>query len=180
MSTAPPAALPAALPDYAELHCLSNFTFLRGASHAEELAQRAAELGYTALAITDECSLAGVVRAHVAAKAAGLKLIIGSEIRLADGPALVLLATDRSSYGRLSALITRGRRRRVKGRYALTRADLDDGLPGCLALLLPDPRAEGSLAHAQWLGTRFPGRAWIAAELHCGSDDRAKLASLRA
>src|SRR6185369_9518516 len=70
------------LPDYAELHCLSNFSFLRGASSAEELVGRAAELGYLALAITDECSLAGVVRAHVAAKKFGLKLIVGSEIRL--------------------------------------------------------------------------------------------------
>ena len=66
------------LPAYAELHCLTNFTFLRGASHPEELAERAAELGYSALAITDECSLAGVVRAHVAAKEHNLKLIIGA------------------------------------------------------------------------------------------------------
>ncbi|HEV8644582.1 MAG TPA: PHP domain-containing protein, partial [Burkholderiales bacterium] len=70
---------------YAELHCLSNFTFLRGASHSEELVERAAQLGYQALAITDECSLAGVVRAHVAAKEHGLQLIIGTEIRLGDG-----------------------------------------------------------------------------------------------
>ena len=91
---------------YAELHCLSNFTFLRGASHPEELVERAHELGYSALAITDECSLAGIVRAHVAAKACGLKLIVGSEIRFADGPRIVLLATDRTGYGNLSALIT--------------------------------------------------------------------------
>ena len=63
------------LPDYAELHCLSNFSFLRGASHAEELVARAKELGYSALAITDECSFAGIVRAHVAAKQAGIKLL---------------------------------------------------------------------------------------------------------
>ena len=81
---------------YAELHCLSNFTFLRGASHAEELVARAHELGYAALAITDECSLAGIVRAHVAAKECGLKLIVGSEIRFSDGPCVVLLATNRS------------------------------------------------------------------------------------
>ena len=73
------------LPAYAELHCLSNFTFLRGASHAEELVERACTLGYSALAITDECSLAGVVRAHVAAKAHGLKLLIGSEF-FVQGP----------------------------------------------------------------------------------------------
>ena len=100
---------------YAELHCLSNFTFLRGASHPEELVARAHALGYAALAITDECSLAGVVRAHGAAKALGLKLLIGAEIRLADGPQLVLLATNRTGYGNLSELITRGRRSAAKG-----------------------------------------------------------------
>src|SRR2546426_134830 len=71
-----------ALPGYAELHCLTNFTFLRGASHPEELAERAHELGYSALAITDECSVAGIVRAHIAAKDYGLKLIIGTEVKL--------------------------------------------------------------------------------------------------
>jgi error-prone DNA polymerase len=70
-------------PSYAELHCLTNFTFLRGASHPEELVERAARLGYSALAITDECSLAGVVRAHAAAKAHGLKLIVGAEVLFA-------------------------------------------------------------------------------------------------
>src|SRR4029434_7302932 len=79
------------LPEYAELHCLSNFTFLRGASSPEELVERARELGYSALAITDECSVAGAVRAHVAAKRCGLPLVTGSEIRLVDGLKLVLL-----------------------------------------------------------------------------------------
>src|SRR5581483_10138641 len=73
-------------PSYAELHCLSNFSFLRGASHPEELVARAKALGYSALALTDECSVAGVVRAHLAAEAYGLKLLIGSEFALADGP----------------------------------------------------------------------------------------------
>ena len=96
----------AALPDYAELHCVSNFSFLRGASHPEELAARAAALGYAALAITDECSLAGVVRAHVAAKQHRIKLLVGAEFRIEDGPQIVLLATDRNAYGNLSQLIT--------------------------------------------------------------------------
>ncbi|MEJ2655517.1 MAG: PHP domain-containing protein, partial [Acidihalobacter sp.] len=100
------ASSPDAAPAYAELHCLSNFSFLRGASHPEELVRRAADLGYHALAITDECSLAGVVRAHVAARERGLQLIIGSEFRLTEGPRLVLLATDRDGYGRLSQLIS--------------------------------------------------------------------------
>ena len=165
------------LPAYAELHCLSNFTFLRGASHPEELVKRAAGLGYSALAVTDECSLAGAVRAHVAAKDVGLPLVIGSEIRLQDGPRLVLLATDREGYGNLSDLITRGRRRTKKGSYSLCWDDLDGGLPGCLVLLVPHGKHDAE--HAQCVAERFAGRAWIAAELLQGPDDRAQLAALR-
>src|SRR5687768_18144212 len=83
------------LPDYAELHCLSNFSFLRGASHPGELVERAKALGYRALALTDECSLAGAVRAHQAAKECGLKLILGTEITIEKDLKLVLLASDR-------------------------------------------------------------------------------------
>src|SRR5216117_2203082 len=178
-----PEAVYSPLPAYAELHCLSNFTFLRGASHPEELVKRAAALGYRALALTDECSLAGAVRAHVAAKDVGLPLIIGSEIKLEDGPRLVLLATDREGYGNLSDLITRGRRRSKKGSYSLGWSDLDNGLPGCLALLTfphpcPLPKGEGE-KHAHSVAERFPSRAWIAAELLQGPDDRARLAGLR-
>ncbi len=165
------------LPAYAELHCLSNFTFLRGASHPEELVKRAAGLGYSALAVTDECSLAGAVRAHVAAKDIGLPLVIGSEIRLNDGPKLVMLATDRESYGNLSELITRGRRRGKKGSYSLARSDLGGALPGCLVLLVPDGQHDAE--HARFVAERFAGRAWIAAELLQGPDDRARLAGLR-
>ncbi|MCX7893971.1 MAG: error-prone DNA polymerase [Burkholderiales bacterium] len=173
------------LPGYAELHCLSNFSFLRGASHPEELAARAAALGYAALAITDECSLAGVVRAHVAAKQAGIRLLVGTEIRLEDGPTLVLLAVDREGYGHLCALVTRGRRRAPKGTYRLARADLDAGLPRCLALLVPGAiRDAGAFdaraADARWLAARFPASAWITAELHLGGSDRAELARLAA
>src|SRR5512139_546392 len=164
------------LSQYAELHCLSNFTFLRGASHPEELVQRAHELGYTALAITDECSLAGIVRAHVAAKACGLRLIVGSEIRFADGLGIVLLATDRTGYGNLSALITQGRRNDIKGRYSLALSDIQHGLPGCLALLLADPLPAPS--QAQQIAAAFPGRAWLAVELFRAADDVTRLAAL--
>src|SRR5688572_33063485 len=96
------------LPRYAELHCLSNFSFLRGASHAEELAVQAKELGYEALAITDQCSFAGVVRAHSAVKkVGGIKLLIGTELTLGCGLRLVVIVLDRGGYGRLSRLITR-------------------------------------------------------------------------
>ena len=116
------------IPEYAELHCLSNFTFLRGAAHPAELVEQAHELGYSALALTDECSLAGGVRAYEATRDCGLKLIIGTEIQIEDGPKLVLLATNRESYGHIAALITRARRRADKGRYRLTLADLEMNL----------------------------------------------------
>ncbi len=122
------------LPAYAELHCLSNFSFLRGASHPEELVERAVTLGYAALAITDECSVSGAVRAHLAAQDAGLPLVIGSELTLADGMKLVLLATDRASYGNLTQLITRGRRQAKKGAYVLSRDDVAAFAGGLLAL----------------------------------------------
>src|SRR5207302_8282138 len=132
------------LPAYAELHCLSNFSFLRGASHPEELVERAQTLGYTALALTDECSLAGAVRAHLAAKEVGLKLVIGSEFTLADGLKLALYATDRESYGDLAQLITRGRRNAVKGRYALTRDDVAALGSRCLAVWMGSETKVGS------------------------------------
>jgi error-prone DNA polymerase len=183
---------PAHLPDYAELHCLSNFSFLRGASHAQELVRQAARLRYCAIAITDECSMAGVVRAHSALRELREEnkenkenndiplpsLIIGTEVRLSDGPKLVLLATDRAGYGRLCALITLGRMRSAKGRYSLSLADLDDGLPGCLALLVPRLGPEDP-ADARWLTARFPERAWIAVELLRGPDDLGQLNALR-
>src|SRR3954466_680949 len=100
----PPVAAKAPL-RYAELHCKTNFSFLEGASHADELVVRAAELGYSALAITDRNTLAGVVRAHGAAKDLGLKLLIGAELTLVDAPNVVVWATDRASYGRLSRLL---------------------------------------------------------------------------
>ena len=112
------------LPAYAELHCLSNFSFLRGASHAGELVARAVGLGYTALAVTDECSFAGSVRAHLAARGTALRLIHGTELQLACGMKLVLLAQNRAGYGNLSAVVPLGRRRAEKGGYQLTRNDL--------------------------------------------------------
>ena len=164
----------ASLPEYAELHCLSNFSFLRGASHPEELVERAAALGYHALAITDECSLAGAVRAHQAAKECGLKLILGTEI-VFENAKLVLLASDRKAYGAISSLITLGRRRSKKGRYSLSRSDVEAlAASGTLALLVSDQEEQ-----AKWVARHFPGNAWIAAELHCGPNDHAKLSTLK-
>ena len=163
------------LPAYAELHCLSNFSFQRGASHPEELVERAAALGYSALALTDECSFAGAVRAHVAAKEHGLKLIHGTELCV-EGMKLLLLAADRPSYGAICSLITAGRRRGRKGSYALVLRDLDAlAQSGALILLAGSPDE----AQASWLKERFDGRAWIAAELHCGPNDRTRLEALK-
>jgi error-prone DNA polymerase len=167
---------------YAELHCLTHFTFLRGASHPHELVGQAVELGYEALAITDECSVAGVVRAHVAAKGQQLKLIIGAELHLTCGLKLVALATDRRGYGRLCRLITRGRRAAAKGGYSLTRADLEEnGLEHCLILWLPqDPSSEEArLEEARWLDERFSDKLWIAVELLRGGTDREHLQALQ-
>jgi error-prone DNA polymerase len=177
------------LPRYAELHCRSNFSFLTGASHPEELVLRAAALGYGALAITDECSLAGVVRAHVEAKAQQLHLVVGSEMRLvlpasgAPHARLVLLAQSRRGYGNLSHWITVARRRAEKGSYLAHPGDVEGkvpnaptlaGLPECVALLVPaaSQSFEDVFAHAMWLKTWFQERAAIAIELlHRGGDD---------
>ncbi|RZT93765.1 error-prone DNA polymerase [Rivibacter subsaxonicus] len=197
----PVATVPSGLPAYAELHCRSNFSFLTGASHPEELVARAAQLGYAALAITDECSLAGVVRAHEEVKqqraatiAEGeadpaLQLIIGSEFRLAGhgespGCRLVLLAMNREGYAQLGALITLGRCRSEKGSYRLSLADIDTSpLPDCLALLIPRREDDAStlIAQARWLAARFGlERAAIAVELLLRADDGPLLERLQA
>ncbi|MDH3987604.1 MAG: error-prone DNA polymerase [Gammaproteobacteria bacterium] len=150
---------------YAELHALSNFTFLRGASHPEELVKAAVKLGYDALAITDECTVSGVVRAHVAAKESGLKkLIIGSEFRFDTGLKLVLLARNRAGYGELCQLITNGRRAAEKGHYKVTADDFADGLQNCVALWVPDNQLLLGGEDA-WITDAFHGRLWIAVEL---------------
>ena len=154
---------------YAELHCLSNFSFQRGASTALELFERAKRQGYSALAITDECTLAGIVRAWQAAKAVGLPLIIGSEMRLENGPKLLLLVEDLSGYQHLCRLITLARRRAEKGRYRLLQEDFDQPLPGLLALWIAEDR--DTQASIQWLRRTFAGRLWLAVHLHCGQND---------
>jgi error-prone DNA polymerase len=166
------------LPAYAELHCVSNFSFLRGASHPEELISRAASLGYASLAMTDEGSLSGVVRAHVEAKRVGLHLILGSEIRLGCGLRLVVLAMDRDGYGNLSEWITLGRCRAPKGTYDLRREDLAAAGPlqnlcGCIALFLPERQASAEVLQEQagWIAATFSARAWIAVELLHRLDD---------
>lgn len=138
-------------PAYAELHCLSDFTFLRGASSAAQLFERARACGYQALAITDECSLAGIVRAFEASRNTGVPLIVGSEFRLVDGTRFVLLVQDQAGYEALCSLITTGRRAAGKGCYRLTREDFTRSgldLSGLLCLWLPTPHPDEVQADA--------------------------------
>jgi error-prone DNA polymerase len=174
-------------PNYAELHCLTNYSFLRGASDPEELVHRASELGYSALAVTDECSVSGIVRAHVAAKDTKVKLIVGSEITLADGLKLVLLVKNIGGYETLCELITKARRAAKKGEYRLERADFPESTQGLIALWIPslDPgpspaSAAGRDDEGRWVAERFPGNAWIGVELHRGADDAGRIARLEA
>jgi error-prone DNA polymerase len=194
---------------YAELHSKSNFSFLEGASHADELVRQAAALGYRALAVTDRNSLAGVVRAHIAAKEVGLPLVIGAEIAPTDAPPVVLWATDRAAYGRLCRLVTRGRRRAPKGECSLTQADVAEFAEGLLAGVVVGEVASASGEYGKCIsrisGVRsgfehaplaeatsprlgstlhtyrdiFDDRCYLLAELHRGVDDRARLAQLQ-
>lgn len=190
---------------YTELHCASNFSFLRGASHPEELVARAHNLGYSALAITDECSLAGVVRAHLQTRESPLQLLIGSEFSLADlwpdpalqaagpdalrpeqTPRLVAIASNRQGYGNLSEFISTARRRANKGQYRLLATDFDHGLDDCLVLIVPPAglatRADVADRFTSLLGffaQRFANRLWLSAELLNQGADLALLAVLR-
>ncbi|MEZ6129808.1 MAG: error-prone DNA polymerase [Planctomycetaceae bacterium] len=174
---------------YAELHCRSNFSFLEGASHADELVAAAKTSGYAAIAIADRNTLAGIVRAHVAAKEAGLKLLVGAEIVPQDGPAAVLLATDRAAYGRLSQLITTGRRRAPKGECRLNMADIathSEGLLCCVPLSMesqqryagtfqPSGNSEVTDQQLQSYQTIFEDRCYALAELHRSARDAHRL-----
>jgi len=155
---------------YAELHCLSHFSFLRGASAPAELVSRAAECRYHALAVTDECSLAGVVKAHVAAKEHHLKLIIGSEFTLTEGIRLVALVPNREAYGELSGLISRARRRCQKGEYTVHLRDIIFHLKRCLLILLPDD-THNQTVYLQQLTRLCKGRIWIGVSRRLGNDE---------
>ncbi len=178
----------ALLPDYAELDCLSNFSFLKGASHPEELVERAAQLGYEALALSDECSLAGVVRAWTEAQRQSIKLIIGSRFKL-DGMEVIILARNKTGYGDLSELITLARRRSEKGQYRLSLEDIASPAPGCehlknlpdcLCIFKPDYGIDPQLLHEQAarLLHVFAGRLWLGLGLRYQHADAQHLATL--
>ncbi len=162
---------------YAELHTISNYSFLRGASHPEELVEQAAQLGYRAIAITDECSFAGLAKAHLAAKDHDIQLIVGAEFHLEEGIHLVLLAPDRAAYGQLAGLISKLRRRSAKGEYHMSLEDLNWGIDGCLGLWVPALTDIGTLiSQGEALMSRLP-ELWIALELFLEDVDLDKTAN---
>src|SRR5690554_5938135 len=174
-NSAPPSRGAAADTRPAALHCLSHFSFLRGASYPHELIERACELGYQALAITDECSVAGVVRAYVAARKQPLRLIIGSEFQLPELGTLIVLARNRRGYAQLCTLITIARNRCKKGQYQVQLDDFIDTLPDCLLLWrLPSSTTmpqTAIAATAASLKASFQERLWLAYGRHYLADD---------
>jgi len=162
---------------YAELLCASNFSFQRGASHPYELVERAKELGYAALAITDECSLAGIVRAHDAAKERGLKLIIGSQFRLPAEERVVLLAPNHAAYTELCEFITQARRASKKGRYAICRETFASGLEHCIGLCVPAASIDEDAV--RWFARLTLARHYLAFTHGLAQDSERRLQILR-
>jgi error-prone DNA polymerase len=159
---------------YVELHCKTNFSFLEGASHPDELVKESAGLGYAGMAVTDRNSVAGAVRAHVAAKEVGLKLLIGAEITMVDARPILLWAMNRDGYGRLCRLLTRGRRQAPKGECRLAFADVAEHASGLLlgALL---PLSDNDPSELLKWREVFPDRTYAVAELHRGPCDKRRL-----
>ena len=177
-----PAAGPAP-PAYAELQATSNFSFLRGASHPAEMVERAAALGYRALALTDRNTLAGVVRAHEAAQRAGLHFIPGARLDLADGPSLLCLPATRRGYGALARLITTGRRRAPKGECTLTREDVaaaSDPRGHLFVAVPPVTPGSGFADDLAWCRDHLAAPLHLAATHYSRGDDDRRLATLAA
>ncbi len=168
-------------PGYVELGVMTNFSFLRGASHADELVATARALGLAGIGIADRNSLAGVVRAHVAAKKLGLLLLVGARLVLRDGLELLCFPEDRAAYGRLSALLTLGKRRTVKGDCALELADVEAAAEGQLFVLLPPERPDAAFEGvAERLAQIWQGHVWLGLSHGYGGQDRRRLAGLAA
>ncbi len=163
---------------YVELHCKSNFSFLEGASHADELVEQAAKLGYEGIAITDRNSLAGVVRGWTPAKETGITYLVGAEIHPIDAPSMVLWPTDRASYGRLCRLLTRGRMRVEKGSCELQWSDIAELSDGMIAGVRPTRGDHETFLIGDFVDV-MTDRGYLLCELHRGVDDSATVARLR-
>jgi error-prone DNA polymerase len=166
----------AGIPQYAELRAMSNFSFLQGASWPEELVERARQLGYTAIAVCDECSMAGAVRAYTEGTKQGIHVIHGSQFAVdCDSPfTLVVLACTLAGYGDLCEFITRLRRSAAKGTYHLTLDAITlSALSDCLVLVSPDRESTDAQLEtvARWLLSNFTGRCWLAVEMQRVLDD---------
>jgi len=165
---------------YVELHCKSNFSFLEGASHPDELVEHAVKLGYAGIALTDRHSLAGVVRGWTPAKELGMTYLVGAEIHPVDAPMMVLWPTDRVSYGRLCRLLSLGRLRREKGECELFWDDVAAGCEGIVSAIRAaqtgDPAANESdvMRHLMRFADCFGDAGYLLCELHRGVDDEAK------
>ncbi|RUO45716.1 error-prone DNA polymerase [Idiomarina aquatica] len=162
---------------YAELHCLSNFSFLRAAAFPAELVDKAAELGYEAIAITDECSVAGIVRAYEAARNQSIKLIVGSEFHVAELGVLVVICPSRKGYAQLCRKITEFRGRAVKGDYQALAEDFLNGFEDCFLLWLPQAKRGGisyakALNFGHQLKRYWRQRFWLLYERHYHHDDK--------
>lgn len=176
---------PSPEPEFAELVCMSNFSFLQGASHPEELVMQASRLGYSALALTDECSLAGIVRAHQAAEQHGLHLIVGAQFVLSApdehaGQRMALLVKNKTGYTQLCRLITKARSRSPKGQYEFHRQDIADLPPGLFVVLIPQEHNHAAFpAWLGWCASRYNGRLGVAVHLGHHGYDRAWLQHLQ-
>ena len=164
---------------YAELQVTSNFTFLEGASHPEELIATAKALGHSAIAVTDRNTLAGIVRFHAAAKEAGIRLVVGARLDFTDASSVLCFPTDRAAYGNLSTLLTAGKRRTEKGRCLIHAQDLiDHGDGQIIVALAPGRLDEGFTEDLRLLRRRFDGRLYLAARHLYRGDDRGRIGRL--
>ena len=165
-------------PDYVELQCASYFSFLRGCSSPDEMFVRAQALGMTALAIADRNTLAGIVRAHVAAQATGVRLIIGAQVVLRDGMTMLLYPTDRAAYGRLSRLLSVGKSRGGKGQCDLDWEDIEDFHEGLIGVLVPDEANALCAQQLREFKALFADRAYMALTLRRRQNDHLRLFDL--
>ena len=163
---------------YAELQCASHFSFLRGASSAEELFAQAAVCGHHALAISDRNSLAGIVRAHEAAKVTGVRLVVGCRLVLADGTDLLVYPIDRPAYARLCRLLSLGKARAGKAKCELHWADVADWSEGLIAALVPDAANDLAAQRLRRLRQVFGDRAYLALTLRRRPRDHLRLHNL--
>ena len=165
---------------YAELQVTTNFSFLRGGSHPDELVAAAKARGLSAIAVTDRNSLAGAVRMHIAAREAGLRLVVGCRLDLMDGPSLLCWPRDRTAYGRLSRLLSKGKMDAPKGACHITLADVLEAAEGqCLAVIPPDRLTREFREDLEALARQLPGLHLVAAHRYQGRD-RARIARLAA